>query len=428
MAKTDKLKRGRWCYERSAGNWWYDFKLKGDRRRRGPLPGVVEQTQAELAAAAQVRTQADLNSGALKPQDILKKVTIEVAFAMFWDEVAQFYATARNAKSDLAQLTDSFGTTKTMDELQRPHVIAHINRRRKAGVADPTIRNEIALLSRVVRRCAVDWHFATNRDLDLTRFGFAGSPHRERTMAFDQERKVLDAIRELRPDFLPAFLYAFAAGQRKKSIMTLRWDHIRWQEGEHGVIHQPKMKERRGQAKTTHTLPLTADMAALIGSQKGKHPEHVFTFLPQRSARFKKGGLSMTKGVPQPFGADTWREIWNKVRDDLGLQGFTFHDIRHVVLSHIRDLTNDITKARDVAGHTSVQATERYIGGVTKNTASALEALAKARQDAAGEPEPEPPTSDPLAEIAALEQRLATLRANLADDNVVPLVQRRRQA
>lgn len=406
MAKKFKGQRGKWCYERSPGNWWYDFKLKGDIRRRNPLPGVTTKTTAEIAAAAIVKRQADINAGLITPDQIRETVTGEVAVSRFYDEVAKDYKAARNARcyGDNLIYVDPGAERKvlspigrkTLVELERSDVINHIEKRKREGVSDATIYHDIAYLRRVVKCARFDWLYRVNPDLDLTKFRLKGSPKRDRTMTFEQETQLLDEIRAMRPDFLPVFIYLFAAGQRSGASIALRWGHIKWQQGDHGIIRQIVKGGRE------HTVPLTAELAGLIRLQEGKHPTHVFTYLPRMTKRFKSG-LFIQKGVPEPFNRTTHRDMWDTVRAKLGLENFTRHDIRHVVLTHIRDLTNDITQAQNVAGHSKPGQTADYIGGAVKNTAKALATLEAAKR---------PPSASTLdAEIERVEAHLAALKA-----------------
>lgn len=414
MAK--KLKRGKWCFERSTpGNWWCDFKLAGHQRVREALPGAATKEDAEAAAAHKRKQLAFVDQGLIKADDVRAKITVLGAVADFWENVSSRYASAATAKGFGDNLVKTFGT-KYLDELARPDIDRHITRRRKADdVSDGTLLNELSYLKRVMRRAGKTYAIA---DIDFDDLGLVKAENRDvMPLTFDQERAILSKIAERRPDYLPAIQFAFATGRRLSNVTGLLKSEVLWDQGAHGSIRQ-RVKSKRGKIKI-HTLPLDAETAALVRAQWDNHPTHVFTFVCKRSCG--GGARARVGGRRYPFTHETWRELWHDVTTELGLPGFRFHDVRHHVLSHIVDLTGDITNAQHHAGHSRVGTTETYVGGrKAKSIAAGVDALAAARRASATQPTP----PDPAQKIAQLERELAELRAQTSGANVVQLPRR----
>lgn len=174
---------------------------------------------------------------------------------------------------------------------------------------------------------------------------------RERLFSDDEMSRIGRAIASLKRKN-PSAIYAYSAiqllfitGCRKGEALRLRWSDIDFDRGTLEFV-------------VTKTVPrkqvISAEMIRLLSSLPSKDfSEWVF---PGPDA--SKHIVNISKS-------------WSAVLKAAGIEHSRLHDIRHTVLSDIANST-DLPTAAAIGGHSSIQATMRYVHGRTDSTNRAL--------------------------------------------------------
>ena len=116
------------------------------------------------------------------------------------------------------------------------------------------------------------------------------------------------------------------------------------------------MKNRRGKPYTVPLNPAArADLAEPL-ARKGA-PRHLFT-----NPRTGEAVQDIKKGFRAACSA-------------AGLDGFTFHDLRHTFATRLKDAGDDAVTRRDLLGHATTAMTDSYTHSAAETTQAAVNSI-----------------------------------------------------
>lgn len=191
-------------------------------------------------------------------------------------------------------------------------------------------------------------------------------PAIDRLLSTAEEARLFAA---LRPDFHGFVRFAVISGQRLSNVLRLRWSQIDW---EHRVIRL-RLKSRRPGGEP-HLVPISPALAAILSAERGRHPEFVFTYVPQRARSERGRQAERTAGARQPFTRAGWRKAWAQALKAAGIADLRFHDLRHTALTRVYRATGNLRATQKLAGHKSIATTLRYENSGLDDVRDALEA------------------------------------------------------
>ncbi len=217
----------------------------------------------------------------------------------------------------------------------------YIAKRRKDGVKTNTINHGLQVVRRVLNLAAGEWiddngltwlHAAPKIKLLPAR-----DMKRPYPLTWDEQVKLFDVL----PDHLRNMaVFAVNTGLREGNILRLRWA---WemevtQECGGRVFIVPGDDTKNGE----DLLVVINQIArTVIESQRGKHPEYVFTY-HNRSLT----GMNNT--------------AWDTARTKVGLSHLRVHDLRHTFGSRLRSAGVSFEDRQDLLGHRSGRITTHY--------------------------------------------------------------------
>jgi integrase len=364
--------------------WWYSFTINGDRLRGST--GTADRETAKIIVA---KKKSDLLIGAATGKR--PSMTLDAAFGRYWEEVAQHQPSADNTDYQLENLENGLGKDRLLDGSWGD--LSEYIAKRRAQVSDSSVNREIELLRRVMRRADTVWEVAVRmpnwKALHLQEPDDVSHPLKP-----EEEDRLFE---HLRPDFHPLFRFALASGVRLMNCCTLQWEQIAWAE----MVIKFAVKSRKKGGKV-HIVPITDEIAAILGAERGKHPTHVFTYVCARAVRNRKVGRAMVRGQRYPFTKNGWRKPFMEARAAAGLPTFRFHDLRHTTGTRVT-LDIGIKAAKDLLGHESISTTLRYAKGDVANLRDAMNSMSQQRraklvsQSHSGHTDPEKP-AQPIGE------------------------------
>ena len=191
---------------------------------------------------------------------------------------------------------------------------------------------------------------------------------RQRHLSHEEEDRLLAA---LPPDLGVMVRFAIVTGARLDTILRLRWQDV--DDAAKTITLQDVKSTAEGE---THTLPITSDVRALLGSRRGQHPVFVFSYMCQRDTRDRKGGVRKA-GQRYPFSDTGWRKVWKRALGQAGIADLRFHDLRHTAGTRITKATGNLRVTQRTLGHKNIATTQRYAHVLLDDVAAGMQAASR---------------------------------------------------
>ena len=179
----------------------------------------------------------------------------------------------------------------------------------------------------------------------------AENPGKVRFLTVEEEQKLMDAARLQTWVLLPLLIrLAIVTGLRRGALLGLRWgDVILDADAPHVVVERTKNGD-------SHVSPITPDL--------------VQEFRRMRRARSMDADLIFVGNkINQPH---DFRHGFIEACKLAGLEGVTFHTLRHTSCSRLAQAGVDILAIAEHAGHRSLTMTRRYSHLCIKGRASTI--------------------------------------------------------
>jgi integrase len=186
-----------------------------------------------------------------------------------------------------------------------------------------------------------------------------------RELVGDEGERLEDATRD---DYAPFFAFVRASGLRLREYVTLQWPEVDW---------GARQIRKRGKGGKLVTVPITATIRKILWPLRGHHPEHVFTYVAQRT---RDGRV---QGQRYPLTYSGTKTAWRRLRKRAGVVGFRFHDFRHDLGTKLLRETGNLKLVQRALNHADLKTTTRYAHVLDHEVAEALERVT-------GSPNPSP--------------------------------------
>lgn len=342
----------------------YDFRVKGRR-----FHGSTEK--AEKRAAQEVERQQRKAAVLTMDQEAAVQaqvkgdaaLTFDVAAGRYFTEVGEFHAGAETTWTDLERLIRHFGPHRRLDNITDNDITQLVAWRRghrfkdretmKDGTPAPFIqsatvnRTTVDLMRKLFTRARKKWGQRFDREPDWKEHRLKERGEVVRELKASEEL----ALHELLDDgYRDLWRFSLSSGLRLAECF-LRWDQIDWDARTITVIQK---------GKRSHTIPLTAEMIAIITPQRNRHPVMVFTYLCKRSSR--KAGHE--KGRSYPVTYEGMKTRWRRKKAAAGAGDMRFHDNRHTAASRLLRKSGNLKAVQKLLGHADISTTARFYAHV----------------------------------------------------------------
>jgi integrase len=361
-----------------SANWHYRFRLNGPPIRGST--GTDNEPKARRIAAEKYReavaaTSAGETVTAAAPAG-RRRMTLDLAFGAYWSDRGEFAKTADDIRHHTETLIAELGADTLIRDLSFRRLSDYIARRRMRRSKDGKhlVERANASINRELTHLRTVLIHARDNGEDVPRIEWAKlllpEPDRYQTiLSIDAEAQFLEA---LRPDFWPIVDFGLATGLRLENILSLRWPQIDW---------HARTITVRGKSKTPGgkllTRPITERVAAILGAERGRHPDFVFTYECERNRHDPHSGTLQKKGERYPFTQNGWRRPWDRARRAIGLPKLRFHDLRHTFATRMQIAGGDLPAVKEALGHSDISVTMRYAGADMARVREAQEAAEK---------------------------------------------------
>src|SRR5688572_21882758 len=344
--------------------YWTDFTVAGRRYRKR-----LGTTNLRTATRRERRLIEDAGDGALAAHERgPKRLSTAVSAYLEPKRMRCSPRTIELEEERLVLVQRHFGdvplsaiTAKAIADFQR--------RRHDAGIANRTINMDVGVLSRVLKSCG-RWRALADHVRNL--------PERQhpvgRALTGDERKRLFQSAAS-NPEWEHVYCAAIVAANT--SMRPVEVKHLRRCDVD---LVKRLLHVRRSKNETSHrVIPLNAsaieaaarmfERADLLGHTE---PEHYLWPACQW------GRFDATKPMLK------WDTAWRALRDEAGLHGLRFHDLRHTVITELAEMGVADHVLESISGHLSRRMLEHYSHIRIDAKRQALDALDNLRRDGDG--------------------------------------------
>ena len=156
---------------------------------------------------------------------------------------------------------------------------------------------------------------------------------RDRRLVGDEEERLLSACEKTNPELADIVRFAIETAMRQSEIMGLTWDRVDFRN--HTVFLQDT---KNGESRL---VPLSVVAEDCLKRQRERRE-------------------GPTKGKVWSYTPDGMRSGYSKSVKKAGIDGLTFHDLRHEATSRLCERGLPIMTVQAITGHKSTQMLKRY--------------------------------------------------------------------
>ncbi|OAI51704.1 integrase [Betaproteobacteria bacterium SCGC AG-212-J23] len=326
MARENGLYR-----RRDSRFWWVDVVLPNGRR-------VCGSTKTED------RKKAEAFIGNLK-REAYEQGHLGVRPPRTWKEaVVRYLSVKANLRSieDVRRICcklDAYFGALTLDQITGDGIWAVVQGEQKKGNKPATVNRYLALIRCLLRMARDEWQWIVAfPKIRLLR----GEVERDRWLTREEAKRLIACC----PSHLAAMVrFALATGCRAREISGLEWSRV-------------DLKRRtawldRTKNGTPRGVPLNDGAVAVLEEQRGRHPQHCFTY------------------DGEPIRWELSNSAWHTALGKAGIEDFRFHDLRHTWASWHRQAGTSTDELKDLGGWKSRVMVDRYAKFGTEHLAVA---------------------------------------------------------
>ena len=339
-------------YKRESDVYWAYFSFiepyTNKRIKFRCSTGRVQQKEAEqycLQKMLQLQQHAKDQS-----EGRLPCLTVDAAFARYFQEKAQFHTRPKAILLRLKQIRENLGVTY-LHEIDKSCLSSYVANRRRT-VKNATINRELAILSAVKNLADEFWEVQTST-ANPQKFKL---PVEAENIKYLKDKTIAQKIIDnAAPHLKPIILTALYTGFRRSTILSLTWENIDFTADTITV----KVKDRTKIGGKNLTIPMIDKLKAVLLKQP-KINDFVFNY----------------KNKPIKDIKHSWHSVFYTSSGDLrdpDLPYTNFHTLRHTAITWIVQATGDIRVAQKIAGHSDIKTTAKYAHVLDDNKRQALE-------------------------------------------------------
>ncbi len=220
---------------------------------------------------------------------------------------------------------------RTLASIRGKDIADYIRTRETAGVGGNTVRLELALLSHLFNTARSAWGMESlTNPIELIKGQRPKlPPGRTRRLVGDEEARLLDAARTYGGEIGPIITWAIETAMRRSEIAAMCWEHV---DRKARVLLVPETK-----TGTPRRVPLSSKALAVV------------EVLPRR-----------IDGRVWSMRADSISQAFERVCTAAGIEGLTFHDLRHEATSRLFEKGLNPMEVAAITGHKTLQMLKRY--------------------------------------------------------------------
>ena len=298
-------------------------------RRRGYSAQVKTfDTKAEAEAWA-VTIESEIARGVFVSRTEAESTTMREALDRYQREIVPGKKNADREGRRVKGLQARTLARRSMASIQGKDIAAFMQQRQAEGAGPNTVRLDLALLSHLFNVARTEWGMASLANpVEMVRKPRLPAG-RDRRLVDDELPRLLAAAHAYGGEIGPLITWAIETAMRRGEIAAMRWDHL---DRKARVLLIPETK-----TGTPRRVPLsTAALGVLDG-------------LPRR-----------LDGKVWGMRPDSISQAFERVCKAAGIEGLTFHDLRHEATSRLFEKGLGLMEVASITGHKTMQMLKRY--------------------------------------------------------------------
>jgi integrase len=298
-------------------------------RRRG-YPAQVQTFDTKAKAEAWASTiESEIARGVFVSRAEAENTTLREALDRYQREIVPGKKNADREGRRVRGLQARTLARRSMASIQGKDIAAFMQQRQAEGAGPNTVRLDLALLSHLFNVARTEWGMASLANpVEMIRKPRLPAG-RDRRLVGDELPRLLTAAQVYGGEIGPLITWAIETAMRRGEIAAMRWDHL---DRRARVLLIPETK-----TGTPRRVPLsTAALGVLDG-------------LPRR-----------LDGRVWGMRPDSISQAFERVCKAAGIEGLTFHDLRHEATSRLFEKGLNPMEVAAITGHKTLQMLKRY--------------------------------------------------------------------
>ena len=298
------------------------------RRRGYPAQVKTFDTKAEAEAWA-VTIESEIARGVFVSRAEAESTTMREALDRYQREIVPGKKNADRECRRVKGLQARTLARRSMASIQGKDIAAFMQQRQAEGAGPNTVRLDLALLSHLFNVARTEWGMASLANpVEMVRKPRLPAG-RDRRLVDDELPRLLAAAHAYGGEIGSLITWAIETAMRRGEIAAMRWEHL---DRRARVLLIPETK-----TGTPRRVPLsTAALAVLDG-------------LPRR-----------LDGKVWGMRPDSISQAFERVCKAAGVEGLTFHDLRHEATSRLFEKGLGLMEVASITGHKTMQMLKRY--------------------------------------------------------------------
>jgi integrase len=286
----------------------------------------------DLKGAAEAwakQVESEMDRGVFVSREEADRTTLAEALDRYAREILPTKKSARPVTYQIRNVREALGAL-SLSAITSSVLAKYRDQQLAKGYAAQTVKHDLSLISRVLNICIKEWGIALpsgNPVLQVKMPRVANA--RDRRLVDDEYPRLLTAAHAYGGEIGPVITWAIETAMRRGEIAAMRWEHL---DRKDRVLLIPETKNG-----TPRRIPLSVAALAVLDGLPRRIDGRVWGMRP-----------------------DSISQAFKRVCKAAGIEGLTFHDLRHEATSRLFEKGLEIMQVKTITGHKTLQMLLRY--------------------------------------------------------------------
>ncbi len=276
------------------------------------------------------QTEEEIDKGMYSSRTEAERTTLDEALDRYEKEVTAHKRSAAGERGEIRRLKSRPLAAKSLAAIRGKDLADYIRQRQEDGVGANSVRIELALISHLYTVAASAWGMESLRNpVPLAKTARPKLPRgRTRRLVGDEQSRLLEAATTYGGEIGPIITCAIETAMRRSEIAAMRWEHLD-KRARVLLVPETKTEPRRVPLSTAALGVLDGLVRRIDGQVWGMRPDSI-------------------------------SQAFERVCAAAGIEGLTFHDLRHEAISRLFEKGLNPMEVAAISGHKTLQMLKRY--------------------------------------------------------------------
>ncbi len=302
-------------------------------RRKGWLPQSSTFDTKAQAEAWSRQVEGEMDRGVFTSRAEAENTTLSEALDRYAQEVTPTKkdSTAKRERDRILVFKGLTIARRSLASIRGADIAAFMRSRQLEKIGANAIRLDLALLSHLFNTARTAWGMESlSNPVEMVRGQRPKLPGgRTRRLTDDEPARLMEAAKIQDGDIGPLITWAIETAMRRGEIAAMRWEHL---DRKARVLLIPETKNG-----TPRRVPLSVAALAVLDGLPRRIDGRVWGMRP-----------------------DSISQAFERVCEASGIEGLTFHDLRHEATSRLFEKGLNPMQVAAITGHKTLQMLKRY--------------------------------------------------------------------